>query len=224
MPQDTKTPSTRKEREKLRKRKHRRIVLSMIGAAVLLLAIIAQPWRWLGGGDVAPLPETPQTPAETPDFVTEEFLPVNEYSRPGTPLEQVNGIVVHYVGNPNTTAEQNRSYFANLAQTGETSASSHYVIGMEGEIIQCVPLDEIAYCSGERNADTISIECCHPDETGKFTDATLESLRTLLRYLIDHYGLQREDVIRHYDVSGKECPLYFVKHPDEWEAFKDTLF
>ena len=44
--------------------------------------------------------------------------PLNEFSRPGTPLEEVNGIVIHYVGNPGTTAAQNHSFFTNLAQTG----------------------------------------------------------------------------------------------------------
>ena len=78
--------------------------------------------------------------------ITEDFLTVNEYSRPGIELSEVNGVVVHYTGNPGTTAEQNRSYYKNLAETKETYASSHFVIGMDGKIIQCVPLDEIAYC------------------------------------------------------------------------------
>ena len=69
-----------------------------------------------------------QSPSELPDWITQELIPVNQYSRPGTPLEQVNGIVVHYVGNPGTTAQNNRDYFASLAETGETSASSHFVI------------------------------------------------------------------------------------------------
>lgn len=54
---------------------------------------------------------------ESPDFAV-ELLTVNEYSRPGTELAQVNGIVVHYTANPGTTAEQNRSYFESLAETG----------------------------------------------------------------------------------------------------------
>ena len=158
-----------------------------------------------------------------PDWVTENLLPLNEYSRPGDALPQVNGVVVHYVGNPGTTAEQNRSYVAGLAQSGATWASSHFVIGMDGTVIQCVPLDEIAYCSTVRNADTISIECCHPDEEGEFTQETMDSLVKLLDWLIDTYDLEREDVIRHYDVAGKECPIYYVRHPDAWEALLDEL-
>ncbi len=155
------------------------------------------------------------------DNITKDYLTINEYSRPGTELKEVNAIVVHYVGNPGTTAAQNRSYFENLKDTHITSASSHYIIGLDGEIIQCVPLDEISYASNERNKDTIAIECCHPDETGQFTTATYKSLVKLTASLCKTYGLQPEtEVIRHYDITGKCCPLYYVEHEDEWYGFK----
>ena len=149
---------------------------------------------------------------------------IRDSSRPGVPLEGVNAIVIHYTANPGSTAQQNRNYFASLADSGETSASSHFVIGLEGEIIQCVPLDEKSYCSNNRNSDTISIECCHPDASGAFTDATMQSLIWLTRYLAEGYGLDSDGVIRHYDVTGKLCPLYFVEHEDEWESFKEAVF
>ena len=159
-----------------------------------------------------------------PSYVAYKPLVVNEYSRPGTALEKINAIVVHYVGNPGTTAEQNRSYFAGLAVSGATWASSHFLIGLDGEVLQNVPLDEIAYCSNERNSDTVSIECCHPAEDGKFTEATYSSLTTLLRDLCIEYSLDpKTDIIRHYDVTGKLCPLWFVEHEDEWEALKDEV-
>ena len=132
-------------------------------------------------------------------------------------------MVVHYVGNPGTTAEQNHSYFENLAATGETYASSHFLIGLDGEIICNVPLDEIAYCTGPRNVDTISIECCHPDDTGAFTQATYDSLIKLVRWLMDEYRLDTDQIIRHYDVTGKECPLYYVRNPEAWEQFLADL-
>jgi len=163
-------------------------------------------------------------PALTPpDWVEQDLLPVNEWSRPGDKLSAVNGIVVHYVGNPNTTAQQNRSYYNNLASTHETYASSHFVIGMDGAVLQCVPLDEVAYCSNQRNSDTISIECCHPDSTGRFTDETYQALLRLTAWLKDAYGLAREDILRHYDVTGKGCPLWFVDHPEDWDAFLDAV-
>lgn len=155
------------------------------------------------------------------DNIQQEILPVNPYSRPGDKISKVTAIVVHYVGNPGTTAEQNRSYFNNLAELKNAYASSHYVVGLQGEIIQCVPLDEIAYASNNRNYDTISIECCHQDAEGRFTGDTYNSLVRLVAALCRTYGLNPEtDVIRHYDVTGKLCPIYYVNNPDEWYAFK----
>ena len=175
------------------------------------------------GPEVDPFAPRERPLPETPDWITVELLPLNEFSRPGTPLEEVNGIVIHYVGNPGTTAAQNHSFFTNLAQTGETYASSHFLVGLDGEVLQNVPLNEVAYCSNQRNDDTISIECCHPDDSGEFTSATYESLVRLTRWLMEEYGLDTSQVIRHYDVTGKLCPKAFVEHPEEWERFLRAL-
>lgn len=167
------------------------------------------------------LPEWTDTFEST---IVQNFLPVNPYSRPGTDLKEVKGVVIHYVGNPNTTAEQNRSYFENLATTHETNASSHFIIGLGGEIIQCVPLDEIAYASNKRNEDTISIECCHSDTTGQFSEATLNSLVKLTAYLCILNNIDvDEGVIRHYDITGKACPKYFVDYENQWTLFKSRV-
>lgn len=152
-----------------------------------------------------------------------DYLTRNPFSRPGTALKKVKGIVVHYTANPGTSAENNRSYFEGLATKQTTKASSHYIIGLEGEIIQCIPLNEQSYASNDRNVDTISIECCHPDSTGKFNDATYESLVALTAALCSVYNLQDEDVIRHYDVTQKLCPLYYVEHEDAWAEFKTDV-
>ena len=155
--------------------------------------------------------------------ITEDFLTVNPYSRPAEPLDEVKNIFVHYTANKNTSARQNRSYFENLGITGETSASAHFIIGYDGEIIQCLPLDEIGYAVKTRNYDSISIECCYRDDSGKFTDATYQSLLQLTAWLLKEYKLAPNDVLRHYDVGGKKCPLYFVEHEDSWEQFRQDL-
>ena len=68
-----------------------------------------------------------------------ELLTPNSWSRPQTRLKKVNGIVIHYTANPGSTAMQNRDYFENLPETQEAQASSHFVIGIEGEVVQCIP-------------------------------------------------------------------------------------
>ncbi len=152
-----------------------------------------------------------------------ELLTPNEYSRPCMPTDTITGIVIHYVGNPGTTAMENRNYFEGLKDSGETYASSNFIIGLDGEIIQCVPTSEIAYCSNERNIDTVSIEVCHPDDTGEFTGETYNSLVCLTGWLCTYLDVSPKDVIRHYDVTGKICPKYFVDNEDAWKTFKKDV-
>ena len=154
-----------------------------------------------------------------PSWVQQEFIREDGHSRSGKELTAVNDIVIHYVGNPGTTAQANRDFFDSDA----SNVSSHYVIGLDGEIIQCLPLDERSAASNNRNPDTISIEVCHPDSTGKFNDATYLSLVKLTAWLCDEAGLSSDHVIRHYDVTGKICPKYFVDHEDAWEQFKSDV-
>lgn len=163
---------------------------------------------------------------QAPDWYTQDFLTVNPYSRPGTKREHVRDIVIHYVANPGTSAKQNRNYFEGLKdQSGSktVSASSHYIIGSDGTILQCIPLDEVAYGNYPRNDDTVSIECCHPDSDGRFTDATIKSLIRLTGWLCRELSLNEKHIIRHYDVSGKNCPKYYVEHQDAWRTLKKKL-
>ena len=150
-----------------------------------------------------------------PDWIDQQIIKVDGDSRRGVYLEGIRDIVIHYVGNPGSTAQQNRDYYANPS----SEVSSHFVIGLKGEIIQCIPLHEKSSASNHRNKDTISIEVCHPDESGKFTDASYQSLVKLTTWLIDVCDLNSNDVIRHYDITGKQCPLFFVTHEDAWKQF-----
>lgn len=158
--------------------------------------------------------------------ITEDLLTVNNNSRPAIKIDKIKGIVVHYTANPGTDARANRNYFEsrkNQPDESSNKVSSHFIIGLDGTILQCIPLGEIAYASNERNRDTISIECCHPDRSGKFSEATRESLISLTGWLCAVYNLDQEDIIRHYDVTGKLCPRYYVKHPKAWSQLKENI-
>lgn len=150
----------------------------------------------------------------------ENFLPVNEYSRPGETLPEVRDIFVHYTANPGTSAAQNRSYFEQQKDMHEASVSAHFIIGYDGEIIQCVPLNEIAYAVQTRNYDSVSIECCYKAADGSFTQETYDSLISLLAWLTDAYRLDTDHILRHYDCGGKECPIYYTEHEDAWARLK----
>ncbi|MBR4122829.1 MAG: N-acetylmuramoyl-L-alanine amidase, partial [Clostridia bacterium] len=75
---------------------------------------------------------------EIPDWIDEQLISFHLTARSGIQLTDIKNIVIHYVGNPNSTAQNNRDYFNKL----DTTVSSHFVVGLEGEIIQCVPLYE----------------------------------------------------------------------------------
>lgn len=152
---------------------------------------------------------------KVPNWVDQQLIEEGTSARPSLAIEEINGIVIHYVANPGSTAEQNRNYFNRPG----TKVSSHFIIGLDGEIIQCVPLFEQAVASNFRNTDTISIEMCHPDESGKFNAASMTSLIKLTNWITDTCRLKRSDVIRHYDITGKSCPKYFVDNEGEWENF-----
>ncbi|MBR3837687.1 MAG: N-acetylmuramoyl-L-alanine amidase [Clostridia bacterium] len=198
------------------------LLVSVTVVSFLLLGVFSYLDR------ITPENKTPETePSATaeapelnvPDFVTVDLIAVDGDSRRGEKLEAVRDIAVHYVANPGTGAKANRNYF----DSPDSETSSHFIVGLEGEVILCVPLDEKSSATNERNRDTISVEVCHPDETGEFSSVTYESLVRLLAWLCDTYELSEENLIRHYDVTGKLCPLYYVEHPEAWEKLKQDV-
>lgn len=158
--------------------------------------------------------------------IIDKLLTINKYSRTGERQNKIEYIVVHWVGNANTSATANRNYFNNLSKTHKTYASSHYIIGLDGEIIRCIPDDEVAFHSGSygMNRKSIGIENCHPDWNGKFNDKTYNALVELCAELCKKYGIDIHNVIRHYDVTGKVCPKYYVEHSNEWDKFKADVY
>ena len=182
---------------------------------ILLLVLLVVGWL-VYQNEIIPREKVFELAATSaPDWVDQQIIKVDGDSRRGVMLEGVRNIVIHYVGNPGTTAQQNRDYYASRS----SDVSSHFVIGLKGEIIQCIPLHEKSSASNHRNKDTISIEVCHPDESGRFTDASYQSLVKLTAWLLEICDLDSGDVIRHYDITGKQCPLYFVTHENVWKQF-----
>lgn len=238
---------TEKKRRKKRKRRARMIRSMAMGFSVTIMIgtllgagyLAVYVYRELKGKeDVQTMSaidvetETKQDIREWAEFYAMELerpplavdlLTVNEYSRPGEALPEVKSIFVHYTANAGTTAEQNRSYFESLAESHERSASAHFVIGFDGTIVQCIPTKEIAYAVKGRNYDSISIECCYLDENGRFEEETYQKLIELTAWLLHKYELRPENVLRHYDEGGKNCPKYYVEHEAAWQDFLDDL-
>lgn len=187
--------------------------------------------------------------------IQKKLLTKNKFSRPGIKLNKVTNIAVHYAGDPGASAANLNAYFESLKEqipdpTGKywvnkdgsyrlykgqkiliRYVSSHFEVGLNGEIIQNLPLDEWSYCTNSANGYSISIECCHPDASGKFNQATEDSLVELCAYLLEYFNLTPNDIIRHYDVTRKQCPKYWSPSNDisvatanaRFQAFKDKV-
>lgn len=164
--------------------------------------------------------------------MTEKLLTVNDYSRPGRKLKSVLGVVLHWTANPGVIAEANRDFFESRKAGNLGAGSAHYVIGISGEVIRCIPEDEMAYHCGSSQPDpvsrliytdrarylfgdyarnpktlspnqvTIGIELCPIDSLGNFNMATIDSAITLVRDLVKRHELTRERVVTHNQVVG----------------------
>lgn len=188
-----------------RKQKKKKSKTVALVAILLVVAFGAVTWFHYSSPD----PES----VAVPDWIEQDFIAKDGHSRTGFELRKVKDIVVHYVANPGSTAAANRSYF----NSPNSNTSAHFIVGLQGEIIQCVPMGEQSSASNQRNPDTISIEVCHPDATGEFSIPTYNALVKLLVWLCHEFRLDESNIIRHYDVTGKLCPKYYVEHPEEWE-------
>lgn len=146
-------------------------------------------------------------------------------------------LVYHYTGNDGDTSRANAVYYANAA----VKASAHYFVD-DSEIVQSVPELYTAWAVGGKkwsdcaqtgggtlhgvvtNANSISIELCDTVRDGQLmaTEATLSNAAALGRKLMALYGIPIDRVVRHFDVTGKHCPAYFMDSA-AWEAFKRRL-
>lgn len=202
--------ANRLRRERARRRRQVRRWTAFFGILAVFAAVAG------GLARCARQPRVDLTKIQSPDWIEQAFLDPGGDARTGETIPVVRDIAIHYVGNPGTSAMGNRSYFN---QPG-VEVCSHFIVGLDGEVVQCLPLCEKSAATNQRNIDTISIEVCHPDETGKFNEKTYAALVKLAAWLCSELQLDEENLIRHYDVTGKLCPLYYVEHEDAWEQLK----
>ena len=151
-------------------------------------------------------------------------------------------IVVHYVGSQ-STARNNVTYF-----NGDNHGASADFFVDENEICEYNPNPRKYYSwhcgdtyyggSGGShykictNGNSLGIEtCCYQDYAGwHFRPKTVENLIKLTRYLMKEYNIPIQNVIRHWDISGKECPripgwipVISPYNENEWNKFKSSL-
>lgn len=163
---------------------------------------------------------------QKPEMI-EKFMKINKYGRPGTKRRRTTKIAFHFTGQHDVSAKNTVSYFSNVVANGYRVngryiyASSHLVVGLQGELYHIVPFNEIAYTTNSANAYSIGVECATTGADDHYTDEEYKTMVKTGAWLAQTYRLDpRNDFIRHYDVTGKICPRYFVNNVKAWKQFK----
>ena len=135
-------------------------------------------------------------------------------------------IVIHYTANSGDTAQNNLDYFART----KTGTSAHYFVD-ENEVCQSVKDMDVAWHCGRsdgqykhpycRNSNSIGIEMCNSLKA--VPEAVKQRTAAFVRELMSRYGVPVQNVLRHYDVTGKRCPAPWVDDPQAWMDFKALL-
>lgn len=154
------------------------------------------------------------------------------------PYSSIKYIVIHYTAVDGDRAENNAKYF----QTAHKPASSAHYFVDDSMAVQSVPDNYVAWSVGGNryadcaqtgggrmygavtNANSISIEMCDTLKDGKHnvSEKTLRNTVDLCLELMKKYNIDTDHVVRHFDVNGKHCPVYFMSEP-AWQKFKDRI-
>lgn len=168
---------------------------------------------------------------------------IGGHNRPGRKLDALRAIILHWTANTNRGANAiaNRNYFNSMhydANGNLIYASAHFIVD-SGSIVQCLPEDEVGYHVGAKairytptakrimgasaspNYVTIGIEMC-VNSDGNF-DITRAQTVELTRMLAKKHGITRENILRHFDITGKDCPRMMLENT-VWDGFLDDVF
>ncbi|MEC1437437.1 peptidoglycan-binding protein [Bacillus sonorensis] len=165
--------------------------------------------------------------------VVKNYVKVNKYTRPGLKLSGVKGIVMHYTATPGASALNERNYFNGTCIAAKRYASAHYFVDRkEAQLI--IPENEVAYHAHENNGcyvsflkpnankTAIGVEMC-VEKNGKIHSETVQNAAELVADLCKRYGLCTNKIVRHYDVTNKNCPAPWVSDSSQLTAFRKKV-
>ncbi len=159
--------------------------------------------------------------------MTQRVIPCHPGNYGGV-REQTRYLVIHYTAGDGDTARENGLFFSRAP----AGASAHWFVD-ENEAVQSVPEDRIAWHCGAdtyvhedcRNRNSVAVELCsRKEKQGNYEIPyrTLKNGAQLVRQLMKRYKIPAENVLRHYDVTGKQCPAPLVE-AGKWRDFLEEL-
>ena len=159
-----------------------------------------------------------------------EFIACNMANYRAGRTQPVRYIVMHYTANNGDTARNNCDYYHRV---GGLQASAHYFCDEHGAMQSVRECDTAWHCGARaywhpecRNGNSIGIEMCsrkRADGSYYIKPETVANAATLAKDIMQRYGIDTEHVVRHYDVTGKRCPMPWVDDPSQWYDFKAAL-
>ena len=170
--------------------------------------------------------------------IEEYLIPENTLNRQCKDVKAIKAIVIHWTEAPKQDPKVTIDYWSSENRIG----NAHFVIGIDGKIYQAIPENEQARHAGNNegiyknkatelfgdginpNVYSLGIEMEPLTSNGDFSPETYSSAVNLASSLCNKYSLNPEtSLIRHYDVTGKNCPKYFVNYENEWRLFKENV-
>lgn len=137
--------------------------------------------------------------------------------------KEIKYCVIHDVGVKGSTAINNYMYF----NGGNRGSSADFFVDVDNiiQLVDCAK-NYSWHCGdgagkyGITNSNSIGIEMCLVEPFDTVIQNTIE----LVKYLMKELNIPIENVVRHYDTSGKNCPNSLS--PNNWEKwfwFKSQL-
>lgn len=159
-----------------------------------------------------------------------EFISCNTANYRAGRTQPVRYIVMHYTANNGDTARNNCDYYHRV---GGLQASAHYFVDEHGVMQSVLESDTAWHCGARaywhpecRNSNSIGIEMCsrkRADGSYYIKPETVANAAALAKDIMQRYGIDTDHVLRHYDVTGKRCPMPWVDDPEQWTAFLAML-
>ena len=142
-------------------------------------------------------------------------------------------LVIHWVGAV-STAKNNADYFYNKY----IGASAHYFVDGNADenqaIWQIVGENNAAWHVGAktykhtecRNTNSIGIEICCIKKNGQtiMDPIAIDRASKLAKSIVDMWGIKKKNILRHWDITRKNCPAEFVANETRWNNFINKIY
>jgi N-acetylmuramoyl-L-alanine amidase CwlA len=168
--------------------------------------------------------------------IVQDFLTLGSTNRPGEKLNEIRGLIIHYVGVPEKSAIVIRNNFEDATRYGSTQYICDY---NDGHIIQTMPEDELAYhcganvykqakfeIAGEDNPNyyLVGMETCIASvQKSKPSNVQWNALTEFSADFLHRNGLGVKDLYLHNEITYTQCYKWFVDHPNDWLKFKNDV-